>query len=86
MLYTQFDRDLFFESHTYRKGYFDYEKDGFGEVCYDLKSTVDAIIGYLREDCKLKEKYRERIDAFFAFDDRNNCERVYNEILKMLQA
>lgn len=86
VLYTQFDRDLFFESHTYRKGYFDYEKDGFGEVCYDLKSTVDAIIGYLREDCKLKEKYRERIDAFFAFDDRNNCERVYNEILKMLQA
>ena len=34
----------------------------------------------------MKEKYRERIDAFFAFDDRNNCERVYNEILKMLQA
>ena len=37
----------------------------------------------MKNGCKLKDKYRERIDNFFAFNDRNNCQRVYEEILKL---
>ncbi|ELF7387106.1 CDP-glycerol glycerophosphotransferase family protein, partial [Campylobacter coli] len=32
VLYYQFDKDEFFIKHLYAKGYFDYEKDGFGKV------------------------------------------------------
>ncbi|MGQ2691693.1 CDP-glycerol:glycerophosphate glycerophosphotransferase [Campylobacter coli] len=32
VLYYQFDKDEFFAKHLYAKGYFDYEKDGFGKV------------------------------------------------------
>ncbi|EAK2206711.1 capsular biosynthesis protein, partial [Campylobacter coli] len=32
VLYYQFDKDEFFAKHSYAKGYFDYEKDGFGKV------------------------------------------------------
>lgn len=86
IIYSQFDKDEFFAgSHVYTQGYFDYEKDGFGEVCYDLKSTVNTIIDYMKNDCKLKPIYEERINNFFAFRDSNNCERVYNEILKLEQ-
>ena len=84
VIYTQFDKDVFFTGqHIYDKGYFDYERDGFGEVEYDLESTVDRIIEYMQSGCVLKDKYRERIDAFFAFNDKKNCERIYKEIMSL---
>ena len=82
VLYAQFDREQFFDgSHSYTKGYFDYEQDGFGEVEYDLDSTVSRLIEYMENECRMKPQYRERVDRFFAFDDRNNCKRVYEAIL-----
>ncbi|MDO4921680.1 MAG: CDP-glycerol glycerophosphotransferase family protein [Phascolarctobacterium sp.] len=81
VIYTQFDKEQVFSgSHIYSKGYFDYERDGFGEVEYDLEKTVDRIIEYMENDCTLKDKYRERIERFFAFNDRNNCRRVWEAI------
>lgn len=85
LIYAQFDADTFYDGQLYEKGYFDYERDGFGEVTYDLDSTVDLIIDYMKNGCQLKEKYRERIDSFFAFNDKNNCERVYKRITEMLE-
>ena len=32
-------------------------------------------------DCKLKDKYLERIEKFYAFKDKNNAERVYKAVL-----
>lgn len=80
ILYTQFDKETFFKNHTYKAGYFEYERDGFGEVEYDLDSTIARIIEYMENGCQLKDKYRERIDRFFAYNDRNNCKRVYEAI------
>lgn len=81
LLYCQFDADEFFEGrHVYIKGYFDYERDGFGEVVYDLESAAERVIEYMKNGCRLKDKYRRRIDATFAFNDRDNCERVYQAI------
>ncbi|MBR4073444.1 MAG: CDP-glycerol glycerophosphotransferase family protein, partial [Clostridia bacterium] len=83
LIYTHFDKEEFFAGeHVYTKGYFDYERDGFGEVEYDLEGTVNRIIEYMENDCQLKEKYRERIDNFFAFNDKNNCERLYNRLIE----
>lgn len=82
ILYCQFDEEEFFSgTHSYTKGYFDYERDGFGEVEYTLEGTVDRIIEYMENGCQLKDKYRQRIDDFFAFNDRNNCQRVYEKII-----
>lgn len=83
IIYSQFDKKSFFNNHTYQEGYFDYERDGFGEVEYDLDSTVNRIIEYMENNCQLKDKYRERIDKFFAFNDKNNCQRVYEAILAL---
>ena len=65
------------------EGEFDYERDGFGEVEYDLDSTVNRIIEYMQGGCALKPEYRKRIDSFFAFDDKNNCKRVYEKIMEL---
>lgn len=84
VIYTQFDKEAFFSGeHTVATGYFEHERDGFGEVEYDLESTVNRIIEYMENGCQLKDKYRERIDNFFAFNDQNNCERVYNAIMDL---
>ena len=84
VVYAQFDREEFFSGeHVYVKGYFDYERDGFGEVETDLDGTVDRLIEYMRNDCRLKDEYRARIDAFFAYHDRDNCRRVYEKLLEL---
>lgn len=80
VLYCQFDKAEFFSKHGLAEGYFDYERDGFGEVTYNLKDTVERIIEYMENDCKLKDLYRNRINNFFAFFDKNNCQRIYEAI------
>ena len=81
VLYAQFDRADFF-SKQYSEGYFDFLRDGFGEVEYDLEHTVDRIIEYMADGCLMKDEYRSRADRFFAFDDRNSCQRVYEKLIE----
>ena len=82
VVYAQFDKEQFFENQIYDEGYFSYEKDGFGPVCYDYETTVKTLVEYVEKDCALDPGYRERMDAFFAFSDQKNCERIYQEIIK----
>lgn len=82
VVYSQFDAEEFFSGkHVYTQGYIEYEKNGFGEVEYTLDKTVDRIIEYVENDCKIKPLYKERIDNFFAYNDKNNCKRVYDAIV-----
>ena len=84
IIYYQQDADDFFSGkHTYDKGYFDYERDGFGEVEYTAEALVNRIIEYMDNGCKLKDIYRDRIEKTFPYDDKNNCKRVYEEIMKL---
>ena len=80
VLYCQFDKAEFFSKHIFSEGYFDYERDGFGEVTYNRKDTVEQIIEYMENDCALKKVYKDRIDRFFPFHDKNNCQRIYETI------
>ena len=63
----------------------DYEKDGYGEIVTKIDETIDTIIDYMKNDCKLKDKYRERIDAFFTYNDRGNSQRIYEKIVNLKQ-
>ena len=58
-------------------------KDGFGSVCYDYESTVKEIIKSIENNCKVDEKYAKRRNDYFSYFDNNNCERIYNEIMKL---
>lgn len=83
VIYTQSDRDIFYSGQVYDEGYWDYEQMGFGPVCEDHDSTVDAIISAIEKQCALEEKYRERIEDFYYMFDTDNCKRVYEEIRKL---
>ena len=81
VMYCQSDREAFFSGeHIYSRGYFDYERDGFGEVTLSLADTIDQIISYMKNGCTLKDVYKQRIEAFYAYHDKNCCKRVYKKI------
>lgn len=79
ILYYQFDKEEFFHSH-YDSGFFSFENDGFGDVIYSEEDMVNEIINYIENDCKIKEKYEERIKNTFKYLDRNNSKRIYEAI------
>ena len=86
VLYYQFDRKDFLEGgHWVRSGYFNYEKDGFGEVCLTPNSLVKTACEYLSGGCAMKHEYLRRKKSFFAFNDQNNCKRVYEAIKDVVQ-
>jgi len=83
VVYFQFDFESFFGGHTYKKGYFDYDSDGFGEVATDVARLSDIVKSYLSSDCELKQIYNKRINSFLKYNDDKNCERVTEEIEKL---
>lgn len=80
VVYTQFDKEEFFASHSYEQGDFDYERDGFGPVCTNYEEAVRAIINLVENDCQMEEKYAKRVEEFYPFFDENNCKRVTEAI------
>lgn len=78
-LYYQFDKDEFFSgSHSYQKGYFEYEQHGFGAVSYDEQTLLNDLADLLKNG--VAEEYQYRIDNTFAYQDDQNSERVYQAI------
>ncbi len=83
VLFTMFDKDAFFEEAIYDAGYYDFEKHGFGPVCYDYETTVEKLIEFIENDCKIDDKYLEKINDFYEYNDTDNCQRIYEEIVKI---
>lgn len=87
VVYFQFDsREFFGGSHAYEKGYFDYERDGFGPVCYDLETVVSSLIDLMQHQCALRGEYADRVNRFFSFSDQKNSSRVAEHIVSFLRS
>ena len=71
------------DDYNFKENYFDYETMGFGEVVNDEENLIDTVGEYLENNCKMKEKYKNRVDGFYKYNDKNNCKRVYEAILNM---
>lgn len=82
VVYYQFDVERF-RKYQYEEGYFDYENDGFGPVCYDSLSLFDCIEMLMSN--KVDEKYALRRKDFFMYRDKNNSERIYEAIRKKMK-
>jgi CDP-glycerol glycerophosphotransferase (TagB/SpsB family) len=81
ILYFQFDEKQFFQSH-YKKGYFDYRKDGLGPVITDCNDAIKKIIDYIDKDFKIEDEYLKRIEKTFKFHDKNNSKRIIDSTYK----
>lgn len=83
VIYYQWDIEEFYNSHTSKEGYFNYKDNGFGSVLYNNDSVIEEIINNIQNDCIMEEKYKVRVEQFFKYIDNNNCDRIYNEIIKL---
>lgn len=84
VIYSQFDKAQFYQRTSVLKpGYFDYEQDGFGPVVLDLERLVDELVGLMARGCRIEARYLERVNAFFAFNDTDNCRRVYEQMVQV---
>lgn len=83
VIYANFDYDHIYEVHYYNKGYFDYDKHGFGPNCSNYEETLSEILKVINNDFKVEKKYENRMKKFFFYRDNKNSQRVYNEILKL---
>ncbi len=79
IVYTQFDKEEFYENQIYDEC-FDYANEGFGPVCEDLDSAVEALVKIIENDCK--NEYIDRVDKFFVHHDRHNAQRILEAVLE----
>ncbi len=82
MLLYQFDEDEFFTEH-YKKGYFDYRRDGFGKVVIAEDELANEIKKIKQNNFEMEEEYAKRIKRFFPLHDQKNCERTFDVIREL---
>ena len=61
-----------------------YERDAFGPIITTHNELVEQLCEYMKNDCQTMPEYIDRANKFFAFDDFNNCQRIYKEILEFI--
>lgn len=80
-LYYQFDvEECYSGGHTYAKGYYDYQKNGFGIVSTNEDDLLYELEKALSNKCIPDEESLIRIENAFPFRDGKNCERTYSAI------
>ncbi len=83
MLFYQFDEEEFRRQH-YGEGYFNYSRDGFGEVVYDEDALISSLEVILQKGAVIEDKYKKRLDSFFTIRDKNNCKRNFEAIKELI--
>jgi glycosyltransferase involved in cell wall biosynthesis/CDP-glycerol glycerophosphotransferase (TagB/SpsB family) len=77
VVYFHFDlREFFGGSHSGRRGYFDYDDDGFGEVTGSVAEVERAIERIALAGFRPSDGFRERARRTFVTRDGRNSERV----------
>jgi glycosyltransferase involved in cell wall biosynthesis len=88
VVYFQFDADrVLGGGHVGRRGYYDYERDGFGPVCASVEQAVAAVRGAVSGARRAPApEYLQRIAATFPERDGRCCERTVAAVESSAQA
>jgi glycosyltransferase involved in cell wall biosynthesis len=86
VVYFQFDRDrVLGGEHVGSKGYFDYERDGYGPVALSVEQAIAGVAEALAGGRVPTPEYLRRIEAAFPDRDGRCCERVVAAVLASAQ-
>ncbi len=66
----------------YDSSIYDYETKALGPVFKTHEAVVEALCRYMRNNCRMEEEYEKRVNSFYAFSDRENSRRAYEEGVK----
>lgn len=79
VIYYQFDYEKY-RTEQFEEGYFSYEENGFGPVCYNEEELLESIETLIENNCIEPSEYEQRCNEFFRICDNKNCQRIYEEI------
>lgn len=82
VIYYQFDYEEYRAFH-YKEGWFSYQNNGFGSIVKNEDELLKVLFRCFDNNFELESKYLTRINDTFKFNDKNNCERIFNEIIKI---
>lgn len=83
VIYYQFDEEDYRKGH-YPKGYFDYH-EGLGPWTAHKEALLHEIEKCVAAEFEMENKYCERVNEFFTYHDQNNCERIYQEVIRTIR-
>ena len=78
VIYYQHDENYHFDV---KSAYFKYDTMGFGPVIKTIEDLRWQVKKLVENDCEMDEEYTGRVDDFFKYNDRNNCQRIIDAIL-----
>ncbi len=64
----------------YEEGGLIYDTMGFGPICKEHDALVNTICEMIKQNCHMDEKYVKRADDFFAYNDHENCKRIFDTV------
>ena len=79
IIYYHFDINEY-RKYQNPKSDFNYYKNGFGPVCFNIKCIQKEVIKLFNNNCEIDKKYLKKINNFFQFSDNNNSDRVFYAI------
>lgn len=83
IIYYQFDEEDYRKGH-FPQGYFDYH-EGLGPWTAQKEALLHEIEKCVAADFEMEPQYRKRVNAFFTYHDQNNCERIYQEVIRTIR-
>lgn len=84
VIFFQFDEKKFRENQ-YSSSYFDYKNTSLGVYKKHIHEVVASIIEVIENDYQLSSEFYSEHSDFFELYDKNNCERIFERILKTLE-
>lgn len=79
IVYAQFDNEEYEHLHG-APSWFDFRRDGFGPVTYDLEQMLAALEQVLRGGARMEQHYADRVRRILTHHDTAHCERTYAAI------
>ena len=81
ILFYQFDIDKYKNEVG---SYIDLDKEMFGYISHNKDEAVNQLINLIESGFEVKQNQEEARNKFFRYNDNDNCERIYNTILKKM--
>lgn len=85
IVYLLPDEERYFSDH-FQRGYFDFDRDGFGPTTRDPHAAVYALEAILRRGCTQEKAHQQRMEVFFPLRDNRNCERTFEAIQEIVES
>lgn len=85
VIYYHYDFEQFYGGdHNWRQGYYDYARDGFGPIAFDLEEIIEQVSSYMLDRERFMESYLPRMERALPERDGKASERLFNRIIETI--